>query len=163
MVWNLGGLGDYGKETSGWGSDVFGGKGSSLKDDYDWGGFSKGTDWGGGFSAAKEKPSFLENWLSGVKESESEGKYRRKAERGGGGVYGGEWNKPFGGQVLENLGVVYPQQYSPMFIPGLEGQKGTTGSQIGRFAGAALGAALGGPVGASLGGMAGGMAGGFFD
>jgi hypothetical protein len=149
---------------------------SSVKGDYDWGSASKGIDWSGGFGVdkddnldagkfsfgAKDKKggSFLENWLSGAKgDYGSEEKYRNIGQKG---VYGGEWNRPFGGQVLENLGVVYPMQHSPMFIPGMEAQKGNKGSQIGRLAGAALGA-FGGPAGASLGGMIGGAAGSLFD
>jgi len=82
--------------------------------------------------------------------------------------FGGEWSKSGAGQVLENLGVVYPQQHSPMFIPGMPGESGKGGA-IGKAAGLAVGlAAAPFTGGASLGALpfltgAGGTIGGVFD
>lgn len=47
----------------------------------------------------------------------------------------GDWSKGGGGQVLENLGVVYPQQQGPMYLPGTEGRRSGVGSAIGTLAG----------------------------
>jgi hypothetical protein len=41
-------------------------------------------------------------------------KYRDEAKR----ASFGEAIRGSGGQILENLGALYPQQHSPMFIPG---------------------------------------------
>lgn len=76
------------------------------------------------------------------------------------GAFGGDWSRGGGGQVLENLGVVYPQQHSPMFIPGVEGKKGIGGT-IGSIVGGIGGALIGGPVGAAI-GAAGGPIGSLF-
>ena len=86
----------------------------------------------------------------------------RYGDRSGGSGYG---NYPWmmkgseggGGQILENLGVVYPQQGPSMFLPGQEGKK----SPWGQIGGALLGAASGfipgvGLAGASLGSQLGG-------
>jgi hypothetical protein len=51
---------------------------------------------------------------------------------------GGEWSRSGGGQILDNLGALYPQQHSPMFIPGQPGQEGK-GSAIGKAIGTAAG------------------------
>ena len=81
------------------------------------------------------------------------------------GGYGGEWSKAGGSQVLENLGVVYPQQLSPVFLPGQEGKP----SKWGAIGGALLGAATGfipgvGVAGAALGSqLGGGLGGAIFD
>lgn len=84
-----------------------------------------------------------------------------KSERNwpyGSSAHGGEWSKTGAGQVLENLGVVYPQQHSPMFIPGQEGKKSGIFGQAGGLAGA-LGSAFGifGPLGAPIGAAVGGL------
>jgi hypothetical protein len=60
-------------------------------------------------------------------------KYRDYASRSG--PTFGDWSRGGGGQVLENLGVVYPQQQGPMYIPGVEGSKSGLGSAIGTLAG----------------------------
>ena len=69
------------------------------------------------------------------------------------------------GQVLENLGVVYPQQQAPFFIPGSEGGGKSTGQRIagglgGALSGAATGAAFG-PIGIAAGALLGGASGAF--
>lgn len=62
------------------------------------------------------------------------------------------------GQVLPDLGVVYPQQHAPMFIPGQEGKRSGIFGQAGGLAGA-LGSAFGifGPLGAPIGAAVGGL------
>ena len=78
----------------------------------------------------------------------------------------GSGSSGFGGQLLDNLGVVMPNQHAPIVIPGVQtagGGSSGTGSKIGRFAGAALGAVLGGPAGMTIGATLGGGAGSFFD
>ena len=92
-------------------------------------------------------------------------KYREKAEQSGPRVLG----YPMGGgagQVLENWGVVFPQQHAPIFVPGGGGSTGkSTGQRIagglgGALQGAATGAALG-PIGAVGGALIGGFGGAF--
>jgi hypothetical protein len=62
-------------------------------------------------------------------------KYKDWAERSRSPVFG-DWSKGSSGQVLENLGAVYPQQQGPMFIPGAEGGGSSgLGSAIGTIAG----------------------------
>lgn len=106
---------------------------------------------------------FLSAFSSGLK-SQDENKYRD---------WGSSQSFPFmikgseggGGQILENLGVVFPQQQGPMFIPGQEGKK----SKWGALGGALLGAATGfipgvGLAGAALGSqLGGGLGGSLFD
>lgn len=128
------------------------------------GGFSGSPNMGSSFGAK----DFLKAFSAGL-DRDSESKYRRQGEYGGFGRgfggYGGEWSKGGGGQVLENLGVVYPQQMSPVFLPGQEGKP----SQWGKLGGALLGAATGfipgvGLAGASLGSSLGsGLGGALFD
>jgi len=130
-------------------------------------GFAKAPNLGGSRFGANE---FLKAFASGLG-MDPESKYRRQGEFGGFGRgfgnygYGGEWSKGGGGQVLENLGVVYPQQMSPVFLPGQEGKR----SQWGSIGGALLGAASGfipgvGVAGAALGSqLGGGLGGALFD
>jgi hypothetical protein len=90
-------------------------------------------------------------------------KYREKAEQGGPRVLG----DPMGGkagQVLDNLGVVFPQQHAPIFIPGVQNQGGKgVGQRIaGGLGGALQGAAMGsafGPIGTVGGALIGGFGG----
>lgn len=105
---------------------------------------NKQTDWSGTFKGLFNKTRDTDKWQSYASQRPS----------------GGEWNKPYSGNVLENLGVVYPQQQSPMFIPGAEGKKGLGGT-IGSLVGGIGGALIGGPVGAVL-GAAGGPIGSLF-
>ena len=103
---------------------------------------------------------FLGSFLSKMGDKD---KYRTQAEFSGPRPLG---YPSFGqaGQVLENLGVVYPQQHAPIFIPGVQEGK-STGQRIagglgGALSGAATGAAFG-PIGAVAGGLIGGFGGAF--
>jgi len=81
------------------------------------------------------------------------------------GAYGGQPSTGGSGQILDNLGVVYPQTHSPVVIQGQQGSPGV-GGDIGKLAGMGLGFVLGGPAGAALGrqigGEVGNVAGSFF-
>lgn len=100
-----------------------------------------------------------------------EGKYRRKAEEEDAKVRFGQAIAGGSGRVLDNLGVVYPQQHAPIYIPGVQqGGSGGKGGKIGRLAGTALGLGasmlipgVGPMIGASIGGSLGGGVGGLFD
>jgi hypothetical protein len=68
------------------------------------------------------------------------------------------------GQVLDNLGVVFPQQHAPIIIPGVQNQGGKgVGQRIaGGLGGALQGAAMGsafGPIGTVGGALIGGFGG----
>lgn len=78
------------------------------------------------------------------------------------GVYGGQPSTGGSGQILNNLGVVYPQTHSPVVIPGQQGSPGV-GGNIGSLAGMGLGFVLGGPSGAALGEKIGGKVGNVAD
>ena len=71
----------------------------------------------------------------------------------------------FGGQVLDNLGVVYPPQQAPIIIPGVqnEGGKGVgqriAGGALGAFQGFLSGAATGMPHMAGIGALTGAIGG----
>jgi hypothetical protein len=104
---------------------------------------------------------FLSAFASGLRKGDQD-RYRNYGESSpfmSKGFEGG------GGRILENLGVVYPQQQGSMFIPGQEGKK----SQWGAIGGALLGAASGfipgvGLAGAALGSqLGGGLGGALFD
>lgn len=104
------------------------------------------TEWGDVFSSLFDKTRDTD-------------KYRNYGESSR--PYFGDWSRGGGGQVLENLGVIYPQQQGPMFLPGVEGRQSPWG-KIGQIAGTIGGALIGGPAGASIGGSIGGTAGSFF-
>lgn len=101
---------------------------------------------------------FLGSFLSKMGDKD---KYRTQAEFSGPRPLG---YPSFGqaGQVLENLGVVFPQQAAPIFIPGVQEGKGTgqriAGGLGGALSGAATGAAFG-PIGAIGGALIGGFSG----
>jgi hypothetical protein len=82
-------------------------------------------------------------------------KYRNRGENT-------EFSKPipgYGGQLLENLSALYPQQHASKFIPGETSQG--FGGIIGTVAGAALGSIIPG-VGTALGAKVGGGIGSMF-
>jgi hypothetical protein len=90
--------------------------------------------------------------------------YREEAEKGSK-VRFGEASGGRAGQVLDNLGVVFPQMHAPIII-GASGPTGkSTGQRIaGGLGGALQGVAAGsafGPVGMALGGLAGAAGGAF--
>ena len=128
----------------------------SIEDSYkkDWGdsiarrseSSGKKTDWGNVFSSLFDKARDTDKYRN-------YGEFSRPSF--------GDWSRGGSGQVLENLGVVYPQQQGPMFIPGVEGSQSPWG-KIGQIAGTIGGALIGGPAGASIGGAIGGTAGSFF-
>jgi hypothetical protein len=95
----------------------------SIKKDYDWGSFSKGVDWNQ--TPEIDRSGLFESLFDKTRQTD---KYRSRAEResdyDSDRAFGGEWNRPSSGQVLENLGVVYPQQQSPMYLPGQQGRPG---------------------------------------
>ena len=150
------------------GSSFFGSAGSRLPNT-SWKNISDPISSEGGFSGSPESSGFgakdfLKAFASGIG-ADSQSKYRRQGEYGDFGTtfggYGGKWSEGSGGRILENLGVVYPQQLSPVFLPGQEGKK----SQWGQIGGALLGAASGfipgvGLAGAALGSQLGGGLGG---
>jgi hypothetical protein len=128
-----GGVPGYGSSpsSSSWGSS-----------NIDWG-KGNGIDWGKGnppFGVADEDDPIL-----GSKKSGYTGKYQNLFEKsnpweGREARAEAKWGSPTGGsagQVLENLGVVFPQQHAPMFIPGQEGKKGVGGA-LGTLAGIGL-------------------------
>jgi len=134
-------------------------------------GFTSSDKGGSGDSDGKPKAA---DWLKAFAFNAFDGaagsrKWRDEAEKESGpkigtGTSGG------GGKVLENLGVVYPQQHAPIVIPGVQNQRGTRGGTIGRLAGTALGLGasalipgVGPMVGASIGGSLGGGVGSLFD
>ena len=82
----------------------------------------KKTDWGGIFSTLFDKARDTD-------------KYRSYGEQSR--PYFGDWSRGGGSQVLENLGVVYPQQQGPVVLPGMQTQSGRSGlgSAIGTLAG----------------------------
>ena len=99
------------------------------------------NDWGGVFKGLFDK----------AKDTD---KYRDEAKR----PSFGEAISGSGGQILENLGALYPQQRSPMFIPGetSQGIGGTIGSIAGGILGSVVpgvGTALGSSIGGGIGSM----------
>lgn len=153
MALNFGGgfQGGYGEIAPGYKSP-FGEGAPSVKGDYDWGSFSKGTDWSGKFGVDKEdlyrklfdRTRQTDKWLS---RAEEEGAYGKKKPF----AWGGDWSKGYGGQVLENLGLYEPQKMSPVFLEGTQGSPGFLGSGGGKALAGIAGLALA-PVtgGASL-------------
>ncbi len=82
------------------------------------------VDWGG-----------LSNTVSALLDKSREtDKYRDWASRSYPSF--GEWSREGGGQVLENVGVIYPQQKGTEYFPGTPGSRGGgLGSAIGTIAG----------------------------
>lgn len=137
-----------------------------------WRGFtsSDGSESGSDSSEAKPKAiDFAKAFAMNAFDGPRSRRWRDEAEKESGpkigtGTSGG------GGKVLDNLGVVYPQQHAPIVIPGIQQQSSNRGSQIGRLAGTVLGLGasalipgVGPMIGATIGGGLGGGVGGFFD
>lgn len=159
-------------------------KGATGIGQTDWGSMGSSDYWKGGFDVDKtgsfgSGPSPFgggsgANWGQALGKAVSWlGQSRKKAEQDdfmskvpralGRGTEG------FGGQVLDNLGVVFPPQQAPIYIPGVQQGGGGKGSQIGQLAGTAAGLAasalipgVGPMIGASIGGSLGGGIGGLF-
>lgn len=151
--------------------------------DYGWGSSIKTPDFSGAFKPGSDD-SFSRAWKTGFDvegggkgisslysslfdKAKDTDKYRRAGESSGfssgsqQGAFGGGMTPGSAGKVLENLGVVYPQQHSPMFIPGVEGKKGLGGT-IGSIVGGIGGALIGGPAGFGIGSQLGGGVGSLF-
>jgi hypothetical protein len=122
-----------------------------------------GIDWGDAFNT--KLPSNLTNYkrknewgevFEGLFDKTKEtDKYRNSGENT-------EFSKPipgYGGQLLENLSALYPQQHASKFIRGETSQG--FGGVIGTVAGAALGSIIPG-VGTTLGAKVGGGIGSMF-
>lgn len=95
---------------------------------------SYGTD-----DKASSARDFLKSWL----DRDDQNKYRGEASRQER-PYFGEGFKGTGSQVLENLGALYPQQHSPVYLPGVQGEQ----SLFGKIAGIAapIVGLMGGPT-----------------
>jgi len=163
-----------GNDYTGYSNDAF--KGATGIGKTDWGSMD---DWGGGFGVDKEgkfgsgpkpfgggsKTDLLKAagvFGSLLSKAGGQDKYRDQMEFGPrvlGEGFGGR-----AGQVLENLGVVFPQQAAPLYIPGVQEGKSTGQRIAGGLGGALQGAATGaafGPIGAVAGGLIGGFGGAF--
>jgi hypothetical protein len=109
--------------------------------DYGFGSGLKSPDYSGAFGSQKDG-AFSNAWKTGFGVSDTKpqnnreelfgklfdkakdtDKYRDEAKR----ASFGEAIRGSGGQILENLSALYPQQHSPMFIPG-ETSQGVGGS-----------------------------------
>ena len=116
------------------------------------------------FEVAEPKKRFAGEVWDSLNKEQNRNRYSGQLT-GSRGVYGGQSSTGGSGQILENLGVVYPQTHSPLVIEGQQGSPGV-GGDIGSLAGMGLGFVLGGPGGAALGSQIGGkvgnVAGSFF-
>jgi hypothetical protein len=115
---------DYGSIKPGYKNPLAGG--GSINGNYDWGSFSKGTDWNqrpevdrsGLFESLFDKSRRTDKYLSRARRDfDSDSGFRQDR------AFGGELSRGGGGQILENLGAIYPQQHSPMYIPGQQGER----------------------------------------
>jgi hypothetical protein len=116
---------DYGFGSS-LNSPDYSGAFSSKKD----GAFSNAWKTGFGVDENKSKNNWGEIFSGLFDKAKNTDKYRDEAQR----PSFGESNRGSGGQLLENLSALYPQQHAPMFIPGQE-SSGGVGSAIGTLAG----------------------------
>ena len=116
------------------------------------------------FEVAEPKKRFAGEVWDSLNKEQNRNRYSGQLT-GSRGVYGGQPSTGGSGQILDNLGVVYPQTHSPLVIEGQQGSPGV-GGDIGALAGMGLGFVLGGPGGAALGSQigqkAGNVAGSFF-
>ena len=142
-----------GNDTPSWG----GGK-------IDWEGEGGGINWkepSWGVQKEREQPSWFDKASKALEKSTAFKQQRENEDNARfGSATGGS-----AGQVLENLGVIFPQQHAPVFIPGQQskGKGGTIGSIAGMIGGAILGGPAGFAAGATLGGQLGGATGSLFD
>jgi len=116
------------------------------------------------FGVAEPKKRFAGEIWDSLNKEQNRNRYSNQLNEPRG-VYGGQPSTGGSGQILDNLGVVYPQTHSPVVIQGQQGSPGV-GGDIGSLAGMGLGFALGGAGGAVLGekigGKVGNVAGSFF-
>jgi hypothetical protein len=135
----------------------------------DWGSMVGPEAWRGFTSDKKSKSSSSSDALkaagifSDLLSKAAERKYRGMGEQSEAKI-----GDPMGGkagQVLDNLGAVFPQQHAPIVIPGVENQGGKgigqriAGGAAGAFQGFLSGAAHGGPHMAGIGALVGGIGG----
>ena len=112
---------------------------------------SSSFDWDRAGKAVGKSLSYLDQTRKKAERDDFMSQVPRALGRGTGG---------FSGQVLDNLGVVYPPQQAPIYIPGTQSGGGGGGlfGAAGGLAGS-LGTAagifgpLGAPIGAGIGGM----------
>jgi len=119
------------------------------------GAFSNAWKTGFGVGETKSKDDLRDVFGSLFDKAKETNKYRNEAQK----PSFGEAISGKGGQILENLGALYPQQQAPMFIPGETSQG--IGGTIGSLAGGILGSVVPG-VGTALGSSIGGGIGSFF-
>lgn len=157
MAFFTGGYGDVG----GGYENPLGKNAPSWKGDYDWAGANKygfKPLSGGGFNTEKFG-KMASTFASLFDKARSRRGYDPDDYMGG--FRGGQIGGGSGGQLLDNLSVVYPQQIGPTFIPGAPARSGGIGDI---FSGALSGAGAGssfGPWGALGGAVLGGIGGAF--
>lgn len=137
--------------------------------DWDWGSQPGQEAYRGFTSSDKSKSSSTSDALkaagifSSLLSKADEKKYRGMGEESK-----TKFGDPMGGkagQVLDNLGVVFPQQHAPIVIPGIQdqGSKGVgqriAGGALGAFQGFLSGAATGMPHMAGIGALTGAIGG----
>ena len=118
-------------------------------------GGSSGTD-------GKKVAKFLGGYLSKMGDSDQD-KYRSQAEQFGARPLGYPMGGS-GGQILHNLGVVFPQQHAPLYTGTVDAGGKSTGQRIagglsGALQGFLTGAATGMPHMAAVGAIGGGLSG----
>lgn len=126
--------------------------------------FDVGKAYTGGYGDLSSKSSSSQDkWgpaLSFLKEYSNREGFRSGDREGSRDRYPfmGQGSSGWGGQLLEGLGIAYPQQHGPMYIPGEQGRNSGLFGSIGGLAGA-LGTGLGvfGPLGSAIGAGVGGL------
>jgi len=132
----------------------------SMAGEEAWRGFTSSdkSDSGSKFDALKAA-----GVVSSLLSKADEKKYRGMGEKSE-----TKFGEPMGGkagQVLDNLGVVFPQQHAPIIIPGVQNQGGKgvgqriAGGALGAFQGFLSGAATGMPHMAGIGALTGAIGG----
>jgi hypothetical protein len=158
---NLGNFGDYAGYSSGFQFDpekqkAFSGMWSKLGKENESSSFDKDSkpDWSKALNLAT-------SYLGKAREKGEQDDFMSKVPRALGSGTGG-----FGGQVLDNLGVVFPPQQAPIYIPGVQSGGGgkSAGQRIaggigGAFQGFLAGAATGMPHMAGIGAVTGALGG----
>jgi len=138
---------DYGSIGPGYKNPLAGS--GSIKNDYDWGSFSKGVDWdqtpgidrSGLFESLFDKAKSKDKYLSEAKDKAKEEERRNN--------YWGSGFTPGGAQrVTEDASVYTPPQIAPFTVQGAQGSPGFLGggggSALASIAGLALAPVTGG-------------------